>query len=464
MRERTLRSLIEAPRWLLLVTLVYAPWAYGCTSPRAISLLSILVALAIGTWLLGCLVRRVSPRVSRIALVAVLLLLCLGWWMACNAHYRYDLQRVQFTPVPSLFAFAPGGFDRAASLAAMTPISGILGVMLFVSDFSRRPQWRRRLWWTIGLTGASVTFLGLFQRASGLSVMFPYSDQARAMFFGPFSYHGNAGTFINLVLPAIAGLLFLSVRKAVDDVGRLIWVPSLLMALVAAGVCFSRTALVITAMISLAMWWWGIRHLPRTIGRWQMWLYPALVVLAVVGVTASIGWGPMLEKWRILGSQLNAENPRLLVSSVAWRMAGDAGAFGFGEGTFALAFPYYMKLLGISIPGVWRHAQQDYLQTVIEWGWLGAAGWFVLFAGAIVCAVRSLRSGMLDSVDRTLVFVSLVALLGIALHALVDYPLQIASLQLYAATYLGMCWGSQRWDREADKAMVSMSDRVAARR
>jgi hypothetical protein len=463
MRERTLRSLIEAPRWLLLVTLVYAPWAYGCTSPRAINLLSILMALAIGTWLLGCLVRRVSPRVSPVALGAVLLLLCLGWWMAFNAHSRYDPQRLQFIPIGSLVAFAPGGLDRAASLAAMAPISGILGIILFVGDFSRRAEWRRRLWWTIGLTGASIAFLGLFQRASGISVMFPYTDQTRAMFFGPYSYHGSAGSFINLVLPAIAGLLLLSVRKAVDDVGRLLWVPALLMALVAASMCFSRTALVLAGLISLAMGWWAVRYLPRTVGRWQMWLYPALVVLAVVGVTASIGWEPMLAKWRILGSQLNAENPRLLVSSVAWRMAGDAGAFGFGDGTFALAFPLYMKSLGISIPGVWRHAQQDYLQTIIEWGWLGAAVWFVLFAGAIVCAVRSLRAGHLDSADRTLVFVCIVALLGVALHSLVDYPLQIASLQLYVATYLGMCWGSPRWNRDADKAEGFTGSRAAPR-
>lgn len=463
MRERTQRSLIDAPRWLFLVTLVYAPWAYGCSDARAINLLSILTGLSVGTWLLGCLVRRTSPRVSWIALALVGALLCLGWWMALNAHSRYDFQRLRFTPVPSLVAFAPGGLDRAASFAVMVPISGILGIMLFVSDFSRRPEWRLRIWWTIGLAGMSVAFMGLFQRASGIPLMFPYANLARWTFFGPFSYHGNAGSFINLVLPAIAGLLLLSVRKAVDDFGRIVWVPSLLMAFVAAGVCFSRTALVITVLVSFALWCWALRHLPRTVARWQVWLYPGLVILAVVGVTAIIGWRPMWEKWRILGSQLNTENPRWLVSFVAWRMIGDSGAFGFGAGTFALAFPQYMKFLGVSIPGIWLFAQQDYLQAAIEWGWVGAAVWVALGGGGVICAVRAMRSGNLDSSDRTLLFVSLVALSGVALHALVDYPLHVASLQLYVATYLGLCWGSPRWARKSGEAEASMSGRVEGR-
>ena len=43
----------EAPRWLFLAALVYAPWAYGCTTENTIEALNCVDGVPIALWLLS---------------------------------------------------------------------------------------------------------------------------------------------------------------------------------------------------------------------------------------------------------------------------------------------------------------------------------------------------------------------------------------------------------------------------
>jgi hypothetical protein len=95
---------------------------------------------------------------------------------------------------------------------------------------------------------------------------------------------------------------------------------------------------------------------------------------------------------------------------------------------------------------------EDYLQTALEWGWLGSALWALLFFGGIVVGIRSYKQYAPDWAPRRRLLQPLViiALIGVALHAIIDFPLQIASIQLYVTTYLGLCWGSGPWNQRPD--------------
>jgi hypothetical protein len=154
-----------------------------------------------------------------------------------------------------------------------------------------------------------------------------------------------------------------------------------------------------------------------------------------------------LKRWQSVTEQISSD-ARWRASRVAMGAQRDIGFFGFGPGTFRVVFPSYNNVATKPAPGTWRFLHEDYLQTALEWGWLGSSLWALLFFGGIAIGIRSYKkSAAQDWTPRRRVLQPLVivALAGVALHALVDFPVQIASIQLYIATYLGLCWGSSLW-------------------
>ena len=144
-------------------------------------------------------------------------------------------------------------------------------------------------------------------------------------------------------------------------------------------------------------------------------------------------------------------------------MLPDAGVMGFGPGTFRVVFPDYQRLHdfgGRTVPEFWTthfwpHAHQDYLQTLIEWGWLGALFWAVLVFGGVLRGARNLFQRRGDFTLRWLTLCSLLGLIGTLLHALLDFPLQIASIQLYFAVLLGFCWSGTVAENHGGSAMFA---------
>ena len=167
-------------------------------------------------------------------------------------------------------------------------------------------------------------------------------------------------------------------------------------------------------------------------------LSASVTVVAVATIAISAGWETALHKWSLLPGQLTGENPRVLAMWACAKMLPDAGLWGFGPGTFSITFPHYTEFLGPRIEGMWRFAHQDYLQAIIEWGFIGAAVLGAIFArGAVRAFKGSSIAGASDS-ERTLRFATGLALLGIALHAVIDFPLQMACLQLYVVCLLAI--------------------------
>ena len=453
--------LVAGQRWFFLAILVYGPWAYGSTPPWAFEILTWLMAFSSGLWLLTASLRGTWPKVKGACPVVVALLLIHGWWMVLNAKAAFNSVDGQLSPVAALWPAAPGSIERGLSLASMERFTGLLLIVCYVADLAQRPVWRARIWWTIGLTGTSIVLFGLIERVARAPMIFWEAGKVSDTFFATYLYHANAGAYINLVLPLIAGLaLRNSVSKGRSSFVQAFWTAAGLIALAGAFVNFSRGAQFTTVLIVLTIATWQLRRRMRqssTRHRWPLYVGLAAIVLLPVGLLWQISTA---DRWAELGKA--TADGRVFAARVTARMIPDAGPLGFGPGTFRIGFPFYItaeeKLHAPEANGFWRYAHDDYLQTAAEWGWIGSALWAAFFGGGLLMGLRTyFRSqGVLPTADRILLFTSLVALLGIATHALFDFPLQIASLQLYTSVYLGLAWGSSEWIK-ANQVVRSVS-------
>jgi hypothetical protein len=481
-------------RWMFLLALVYAPWAYGCTTAGAIRRLNILLAVVVvlwafekgtsywffakrrGYWLSVRGYQGKSgeqrsdegdPRVygsrdktrdnqeritdnpqPRWALLApCVLLLLLGWWMTINARWVYDGDYFLFIPRSALIGRGPGSVDYSISLAWMIRATLLLGVVWIVAGLSRDPVWLVRLWWTIAIAGGSIALLGLIQKASGAPMIFWEATETPVKsFFATYYAHGNAGAYLNLVLPATIALALRSFLRKSAPLVRAVAIVLSLLVIVATISNTSRggqgIGLLLVLLVPICLRDILFSGMRRTEKRTLL-LAAGVVVFTLVAIAGASHLDQSLGRWHEVQSKVEGDN-RWLASRAAWGAVGDAGCFGFGPGTFRVVFPYYTNGLGPKVAGVWHFLHEDYLQTLLEWGWIGSACWALLFFGGMWTGIRTLarrRSLSISGRQRLFLTSAVLALVGVALHAFVDFPFQIASLQLYVATYVGVCWG-----------------------
>jgi O-antigen ligase len=340
-------------------------------------------------------------------------------------------------------------------------VSASLLVVLMAADLSHYAVWRRRLLATVGLVGTSVIVAGVILRmqlAPQISAYLAHRPWAHGDVFGPIDYHGNAGSFINLVIPAMA----LSVALGQTRDRRVMWLGALSLCYVAQFVNTSRTALlialiilpVIVCLIIIARVRIRDRH-PR-VARHGI-AYVGIIVAGSLVIIALLVYGGSraAERLQSLPEELSFPwNPRYMQGRAGWEMARERPIFGAGVGSYKLLVQhssirghYFAPRYRPGKPfNVLSHLHDDYLQTLVEWGWVGLAAWAILVGGAFLTLGSLLLKWRV--ISPQLIATSLAvaaALAGVYTHAVVDCPLQIPALQLYVALYLGLAWGSRNW-------------------
>jgi hypothetical protein len=475
-------------RYVFFSALAIAPWFYGGTTSTSIVVINWLLGAALLLWVIELSVNRRWPNFPKWLIALVVALVMIGAWMTLNARFIYDDEFGTFASINNLAPPAPGSFDYALSFAWMVRAALLLGAALFVVDLVRDDKALLQLWAAVAISGGSIALLGLLQKATGAHIIFWQSPIPgyTSTFFGSYYYHGNAGAYLNLILPFTAGLVIRAFGTPSSSGVRSLWRNKIQLNMAALAANTSRMAQLVAALIVIALLVRFGQRIVRGLSRVEKNVALAgtaaiLFVLFAVGQASHLD--APIRRWETLGDRVS-EDGRWAASRVALSALPKAGLFGSGPGTFRVVFQGYNKTAEHPVEGQWRFLHQDYLQTVLEWGWLGSALWATMFFGGIGVAVASLRrqnalrrsqpplpqvragqgnqfrsgepvsqrSSVLEFAQgwrwrrRLILTLAIIALMGVALHSIVDFPLQIESIQLYVATCLGLCWGSARWN------------------
>ncbi len=463
------RALADAPRWMFLLILVFAPWAYGCTDRTTLTILNQFSAALLVLWLAGCAGRRRWPQLPWLSVAVVTLLLLQGWWLVWNAHsyhvYRTWTTVIRLPDAPPLPGW-PGAIDRPLAQLAMLNVTALAGLFLFAADLMTRPEWRKRVWATMALTALSLAVGGVILKLSwpeGREWLWGPEVAKSPTTFATYRYHGNAASLLSIGWALGLGFTVVAAGRRGHPLRLALWSLALLGLLYGQFMNTSRAGWGLAALLGLLigtrfLWaWWQTR---REHFNWK----PALLQMALLGtvvgvlltVALSSEWREKLIRFRTAGATLQERYPTM----VYHELARETGWFGYGADCFQMALPAYMEAFGLADKhGFWRHAHNDYYEYLANWGWWGMALWAVLIGGGLGLGWwEHFRTPVLwGSTQWVMGFCGSAAILGILLHAVWDFPLEKASILLYFLTLVADGWARPSQPGETFPAEESAS-------
>lgn len=446
--------LLSAAGWSTVAVVAGSPWLRGGLPPRAIAWISVGGGFAFALWVVGSVLARRRPGVPVVRTAVLTAALALGWGMTVAARATYEGPGKKFEAATTLGGW--GSLDFRASRDAMLPVSAAGGILIIIASMSRERTWRWRIVSAVVASGAALAGYGLLAR-SGIAPELVHRGVAEGPSpLGPFRHHGIAGTYLNLVMA-----LALASGMVASLVGRRSWA---ILAFVAAAICLAGAIVNVSkagmalAVVVVLIEGVVIAALLRgaRIGA-RLAVSTVLAAIVVAGAAFLLSeegrqrWAAYMETPSVLGG-------RGIMWRIATPMAADAGVFGYGPGSFKLMLPhsphfdrelYSNWIVTEHVPGTeisqWSYACNDYLQGMIEWGWLGFALWAGVIGGAVAFAVRGALKRDLSTSDRLLLVGVLAGIGSVLIHATVDWPLQAASIQVTVAALLGLAWGCRSW-------------------
>lgn len=309
-------------------------------------------------------------------------------------------------------------------LALLPPVAMYVGVLAIA------PHSRLRL--VHGLVAATLAavLLGAAQIASGGEQLYPWRTTSAGAVVGFFANRNHLATLCLIAIPFVAVLGGRAVRRSSNNL--YLWAATLSIGLliVALGIIRSRTGIVLAGPVLicslLAGWLSTGNRKPRA-----YLLAIAAVSAAAFALISAIALPPIIERFDRLGSpDGRLENWPIVIGAAESYLP-----LGSGLGSFDAVFRSVEPLDRLD-PTFFNQAHNDYLETWLESGLLGAAllvaflAWFGRRAWAAWRATTS-TSGDLKRA-------STIGIVVVLAHSAVDYPLRTATIATVFALMCGL--------------------------
>lgn len=307
-----------------------------------------------------------------------------------------------------------------SALAILPPAAMFLAVLN-----ASQLQTARMMWIYLAAAVASV-LLGGIQLASGDTRFYLWATTAAGSVTGFFANRNHLATLLLATLPFAAVFGAAILRRRSEN--RLpLWFGALFMGLVVVGLAAirSRAGVILFGPIAiaslLAAWIAAGRGRPG----------PGLLALiggaaAAIGAVAIMALPPILARFDVQSAPEGRFEgwPIVASASETWLPLGS------GIGSFDAVFRSVEPLEQLN-PLFFNHAHNEYLETWLEAGWLGAALIlvFLVWYGRRLWAAW--KAG--PSRERDLQRAASIALLAMLVHSGVDYPLRTAALAVLFA-------------------------------
>lgn len=473
----------------LALILLAAPLDYACTRELPLRLLSIALHVLACLWIMALCVEKRTPRIpTRTLWVAAVLLVFIWVRYACFEPAHIDgFTQEHFKKITDRW---PESIIQRTPEAITLLASGLTLTLLVAADLGHRRLWRKIFAGSMVLSALIVVVVGLGQNylhTRGIYGEIPHRNMP-SPFFGTFYHFTSAGAFINLTWPLAACLTGSAIATRLSEPAPR-W-PLFLWLVACAGLLIGHTghvsrfpqliaACILSGLILLFRPWKHFR-LNRTQALISVSAAIVLLAATVWAVTKVGRIDRIAERWsmvRVSSSGKTAqpppppsEWPRLMRDDLvipyeesdvflqdrfaAYKLAVacvlDQPWFGYGPGGWiAAASEHSRNPLLRTFYLYLQFTHQDYLQTWIEWGLVGAVLVGFLIFGGLWRAFQRIKKEW-QNTDPILIAAS-ASLVAVLIQCMIDFPLQIPANCLYACVLTGLCWSRSRssWNSSA---------------